>query len=292
MNSHSPTSALPVTSQPPPLANRIQLLEHQRIQLEGGLASAQSGFRSIYGDLVESRRREEALIRLVKELYGVVQLNHPTDLPYQFPSHVFTSSASTDLPTTPSNSHPALALARQAQATLGSPYSASPPQFTSTTTSQMPASQAYLIPQSYSAASPSFPRASHEPHVAHPPQLQFPQHVPNHPSEKSHLQNQISSHPQLSLDPQSLMSSSGSRPPASPNTAFADALKTPLPVTPLTPSPAGSLFGDHIHQQQQRVLESIGEASTYSYDSMRGVELSGSTLVNFDGTSAAYGGGR
>ena len=115
---------------PLPLPLRVQQLEQQRFELATALAGTQDGYEALYRDLVDSRRREDALVQIVEELYGVVQrnfsgqraslrcplscaragpLSDPTPkhtVPYQFPSHVFAPRPSSP----PSSSHPQISV--------------------------------------------------------------------------------------------------------------------------------------------------------------------------------------
>lgn len=80
---HAPSSARTLAMcpsspiQPLPLPARVQLLEQQRYDLAGALAATQDGYEALYRDLVDSRRREDALVQIVEEIYGVVQTGMP-----------------------------------------------------------------------------------------------------------------------------------------------------------------------------------------------------------------------
>ncbi|KAK4699934.1 hypothetical protein P7C70_g6320, partial [Phenoliferia sp. Uapishka_3] len=240
-----------------PLPVRVQQLEQQRYELATALAGTQDGYEALYRDLVDSRRREDALVQIVEELYGVVQRNfsgqceyaHPpqltsslaakrTHMPYQFPAHVFAPKGIEEQPVIsvthadPSHSRP-----HPHQRGPSLQYAPTP----------LDGSYSQAVYDQYSTFEPPQSSPSDPTGAASP----FAQGSLYHPQPQRHQPNPLDSgyygSPQqrttqmampgnqtlagAMLNPHSQNTTLA--PPPSPGSAFNNAVNTPLPTSPL-----------------------------------------------------------
>ncbi|KAI5477103.1 hypothetical protein MNV49_006831 [Pseudohyphozyma bogoriensis] len=232
--------------------SRIDMLESQRLELSKALAGTQDGYEALYREFLETKKRQDTLIELVRDMYIVLQRSGmDSQLPYAFPIHLFAPG------TFPEFEHPNISVthadasSRHVSHSSQSFLSSGEPQFSAST---------YNTPQE-SPVGGHFYGAGHHETLYHPSQASDVEHqfhsdgaaVLNQQAHMNALLNPSARTPTLA-PPAGLTHGHGQA------ATFSRAVNTPLPASP---HPAMNTMA----QSQTQGLVGLGIAQELPVDS-------------------------